>query len=298
MATLNGGSYIFQQLASIAKQSHRNWVLVVSDDGSTDNTLDCIAHFKRSCEQPVVIRRGPRNGVFANFLSMTIDASIDADYFAYSDQDDVWHCNKLSHALAWLETVPQHIPALYCGRTELINQVGEYCGLSPLFAHPPDFRNALVQSIAGGNTMVFNASAKRLLEQIGPVAAVSHDWWMYQVLSLVGGIIHYDPKPTIKYRQHEANLVGSNRGARARIERVRMMLDGRFGRWNDLNLAALEAVPSSFVSPTNRLVIEQFSEARSGPLTRRCLCLLRSRVYRQTLLGNLGLMAATILRKI
>lgn len=298
MATLNGTAYIQQQLGSLAKQSCQDWFLVVSDDGSTDDTLDCVEHFARRCGRPVVIRQGPGKGVFANFLSMTIDPSIQADYFAYCDQDDVWYHDKLSCAVAWLDTVPRDVPALYCGRTELIHQDGESYGLSPLFRRPPDFRNALVQSIAGGNTMVFNASAKQLLEQTGSVEAVSHDWWMYQVVSFAGGVVHYDPKPTVKYRQHAANLIGSNLGWQARVARIRMMMDGRFGRWNDLNLAALKAVPDAATLPTNRLVIERFTGARSGPLVGRCVSLWRSGVYRQTLAGNLGLMAATILKKI
>jgi glycosyltransferase involved in cell wall biosynthesis len=298
MATLNGAAYIHQQLASIAKQSHHDWFLVVSDDGSTDGTLDHVAQFERRCAQPTVIRKGPRNGAFANFLSMAVDPSIKADYFAYSDQDDIWHSDKLSRALAWFEAIPQHVPALYCGRTELMQRDGKVYGLSPLFTRRPDFRNALVQSIAGGNTMVYNRVAKRLLEQVGMVEAVSHDWWIYQLVSFSDGMIHYDPKPAIKYRQHGKNLVGSNLGWKARFARVRMIMDGRYGRWNEINLAALATVPMSIASPSNRRVIEQFAMARSGPLMRRCISLWRSGVYRQTLPGNLGLVAATILKKI
>lgn len=298
MATLDGIAYIHQQLASIARQSHQDWFLVVSDDGSTDGTLNYVTRFVRQCEQSVVFRQGPRQGACANFLSMAVDPSIKADYFAYSDQDDIWHCDKLSRALAWLESVPPHVPAVYCGRTELIHGDDEVYGLSPLFARRPDFRNALVQSIAGGNTMVFNRAAKHLLEQVGAITAVSHDWWTYQLVSLAGGMVHYDPKPAIKYRQHAGNLVGSNLGWRARFARIRMMMDGRFGRWNEMNLAALAAVPISIGLPANRQVIEQFTLARSSPLMRRCVSLWRSGVYRQTLLGDLGLAAATILKKV
>ena len=298
LATLNGSAYISQQLASIEAQTYPNWFLIASDDGSTDNTRDVLGRFAQECEQAVVIRDGPRQGACANFLSMAVDSSIEADFYAFSDQDDIWHADKLSRAVAWLKSAPSDVAALYCGRTELIDQNGRSFGLSPLFTRAPDFRNALVQSIGGGNTMVFNRAAKRLVESVGMVDAVSHDWWMYQLVSLVGGLVYYDPVPAIDYRQHSDNLIGSNLGWKARLTRVEMTLDGRFGRWNDRNLAALACVPDELISPKYKTVVEQFAAARSGPIARRLLYLWRSGVYRQTLLGNVGLVAVTLLGKL
>src|SRR5207253_1787714 len=104
-------------------------------------------------DQKTIVRNGPANGVCANFLSLATDPAIDADYFAFSDQDDVWYRDKLRRALTWLATVPGDVPALYCGRTELMSIDGRSYGLSPLFTRPPTFRNALVQNLGGGNTM-------------------------------------------------------------------------------------------------------------------------------------------------
>ena len=185
-------------------------------------------------------------GVCANFLSLATDPAIDADYFAFSDQDDVWYKDKLQRALTWLVTVPDDVPALYCGRTELVSNDGRSYGFSPLFTRPIAFRNALIQSLGGGNTMVFNKAAKRLLETTGRLDVVLHDWWMYQLVSAVGGAIRYDPQPALKYRQHPDNLIGSNRGWRARLVRIRMMLSGRFRDWNTMNIAALQHVPAAF----------------------------------------------------
>ncbi len=147
-------------------------------------------------------------------------SAIDADYFAFSDQDDVWYKDKLARALTWLATVPADVPAFYCGRTELISNDGRSYGYSPLFSRPIAFRNALIQSLGGGNTMVFNKAAKRLLETTGRLEVVLHDWWMYQLVSAVDGAICYEPQPVLKYRQHPDNLIGSNRGWRAPRSRL------------------------------------------------------------------------------
>ncbi len=150
MCTKNGAAFLDEQLKSIADQMHTNWTLVVSDDGSTDTTIDILRHFADSHVQKTVVRSGPGKGVCANFLSLATDPTIAADYFAFSDQDDVWYEDKLDRALAWLATVPDSVPALYCGRTELVSNDGRSCGFSPLFARPIAFRNALIQSFRRG----------------------------------------------------------------------------------------------------------------------------------------------------
>src|SRR5262249_21670001 len=148
--------------------------------------------------QRVTLREGPRLGVTANFLSLAADPTIDAEYFALSDQDDVWHADKLSRAVAWLAGRPHATPALYCGRTALMTEDGRCYQLSPLFRRPPGFRNALVQNIGGGNTMVFNRAAKKLVETAGRQPVVVHDWWIYQLISAAGGDVFYDRNPVLK----------------------------------------------------------------------------------------------------
>jgi glycosyltransferase involved in cell wall biosynthesis len=298
MCTKNGAAFLAEQLKSIAAQTHANWILFVSDDGSTDGTRNILRRFADRHEQKTVVRNGPGKGVCANFLSLATDPTIDADYFAFSDQDDIWYKNKLQRALTWLATVPDDVPALYCGRTELISMDGRSYGFSPLFTRPIAFRNALIQSLGGGNTMVFNKAAKRLLEVVGRLDVVLHDWWMYQLVSAVGGAIRYDPQPALKYRQHLDNLIGSNRGWRARLVRVRMLLSGHFRDWNTMNVVALQQVPAHLIKPQNRVVLQLFAKARTASLLKRLYYLKQSGVYRQTLLGNIGLLAATLLKRI
>jgi hypothetical protein len=121
---------------------------------------------------------------------------------------------------------------------------------------------------------------------------------MYQLVSAVGGAIRYDPQPALKYRQHLDNLIGSNLGWRARFVRIRMMLSGRFRDWNRMNVAALQRVPAHLIKPQNSVVLQLFAKARTASLLKRLYYLKQSGVYRQTLLGNIGLLAATLLKRI
>jgi len=298
MCTKDGAAFLDQQLKSIADQTHTNWVLLVSDDGSTDETREILRHFAETHHQTIIIRNGPGKGVCANFLSLAIDPTIDADYFAFCDQDDIWHEDKIQRALSWLATFPGDMPGLYCGRTELMSIAAGSYSFSPLFTRPPTFRNALVQSLGGGNTMVFNRATKKLLEFVGTIDVVLHDWWLYQLVSAADGRVHYDPQPMLKYRQHPDNLIGSNLGWRAGLVRLRMMLHGRFRDWNATNIAALRRLPDQLIRPGNREVLELFAKARSASFLKRLYYLRQSGVYRQTLLGNIGLFAAAILKRI
>jgi glycosyltransferase involved in cell wall biosynthesis len=299
LCTKDGAAFLDEQLASFATQQHTNWTLIVSDDGSRDTTREIVKRFAASRKQRVSFRDGPRKGVAANFLLLATDPTIEADYFAFSDQDDVWHEDKLRRALMWLVAVPVGLPALYCGRTELMTVDGRFCGFSPLFTRPPTFRNALIQNVAGGNTMVFNRAAKKLLEAAGVVEEVAwHDWWVYQLVSAAGGAIRYDPQPALRYRQHRDNLLGSNQGWRARVTRIAMMLGGRFRDWNTMSIGLLRRVPAHLIEPQNREVLETFVQARSGSFRKRLENLRRSGVYRQTSLGNLALLVATMIKKI
>ena len=96
---------------------------------------------------------------------------------------------------------------VYCGRTSYVDAKLRKSGISPLFLLPKTFRNALIQIVAGGNTMVFNQRAKEYLEKAGPVNHLSHDWWVYQLITGVGGVIFYDPAPGVLYRQHKDGSV-------------------------------------------------------------------------------------------
>ncbi|RMO67845.1 hypothetical protein ALQ35_00409 [Pseudomonas fluorescens] len=299
MCSYNGDTFLAEQLDSIERQSHRGWKLVISDDGSQDGTS---AIFQEYCNRwgsdRLRVVAGPQKGFVANFLSLTCRADIQADYFAWCDQDDIWNGEKLQVAVEWLQTQPADVPALYCGRTQLVSDSGVTLGFSPLFSLPPHFSNALVQSIAGGNTMVFNQAARELIMEAGlDVVVPSHDWWAYQLVTGAGGVVHYDPEPRMLYRQHDENLIGSNSSWAARLVRLRMIFQGRFYEWNEQNIRALEAMEHRLCEE-HRTTLARFKGARSQTLFRRVLGFWSAGLYRQTFMGNLGLIFATLLKKI
>lgn len=294
LGTYNGAAFLDGQLKSIERQVGPDWELIASDDGSDDGTQDILALFRnRLGAGRVRIVSGPARGYVTNFFSL-LQTDTQAEYFAFADQDDIWHANKLQRAVLALSAAPSDRPALYCSRTRLIDEQGRPIGVSPLFTRPPGFANALVQNIAGGNTMVFNRAARKLLAMCGDIDVVSHDWWAYLFVSACGGEVIYDPQPSMDYRQHRDNQIGSSQHWADRWNRFQLGLRGRKREWNDRNVAALNQQADLLTEESLR-VLSEFCCARNSALWGRLAGMRRAGVYAQSVPGNIGLFVAAIL---
>ena len=210
----------------------------------------------------------------------------------------MWLPTKLEVALTNIITNQSvDVPYLYCGRTKYVTENLKPCGMSPLFVFPPSFRNALVQSIAGGNTMVFNLAAKNLIEKVGMVDVPSHDWWLYQLITGVEGDVCYDRIPYLLYRQHEFALVGGNNSFPAKMERVWMLLQGRFQNWNTQNLAVLNQINHLLVK-NHQEILKMFEIMRGAALIDRFRLMEVCGLYRQTRRGTFSLFLAALIKKV
>lgn len=297
LATYNGAAHLQAQLDSFFAQTHTDWRLCVSDDGSSDDTRTIIEQFARNHPaHRVTLIEGPRQGYARNFMQLLAQAP-EADYYAFSDQDDLWLPEKLTRALALMADVPAATPALYGARTLYVTADNQPLYPSRLFTKPLCFANALVQSFAGANTMLLNRTAQRLLAEYASLPVVGHDWWAYQLISGVGGVVRYDPEPCLRYRQHAHNVLGQNVSLRAKLARIRGLFGGMFRQWNDTQLLALARV-SARLLPLHQQQLARFVKARQQPLAPRLWGLYTSGIHRQTLLGNLGLVVAALTNRI
>lgn len=296
----NGGRCLPEQLYSFKTQSHADWSLIVSDDGSTDTGPELVRCFARSEKlRDIRMIAGPRRGFSANFLHLLKTVDPAAPFVAFSDQDDAWLPGKLETAVARLATVAPGVPAVYCGRTWVCSRTLRKLRPSPHFRRAPSFRNAVVQSIGGGNTMVLNRAAIDAVLATTHAAEdiASHDWWAYQVVSGLGGEVIYDETPYVLYRQHEANVIGAGDTFAATLRRLVMLLGGRFQSWNDGNLRGLLAMRNR-MPQENRNVLDAFVRMRTGGLGQRIREAMRFRIHHQTMLGNAGLALALLLRRL
>jgi glycosyltransferase involved in cell wall biosynthesis len=297
MCTYNGGKYITEQLHSIAQQGCEHLHLYISDDGSTDDTLEKIAAFPREGFAAIKAFSGPRTGCADNFMAMVCNATIQADYYAFSDQDDIWEHNKLQLATEFLQEIDKEKPALYCSRSRIVNAHNQHLTLSTLNERKPSFSNALVQCIAGGNTMVMNQSARNLLLNAGKVKVKSHDWWAYQLVSGAGGEVFYHSFPSVRYRQHDHNVSGENRSLKALWLRLKLLFRGDYKEWIDMQVRALLKSYHT-LTPENKAIFTLFHQSRNRWILPRIYGLSQSRIHRQTVRSHVGLMLAVLLKRV
>jgi glycosyltransferase involved in cell wall biosynthesis len=213
MATFNGERYVEQQLASIEQQTLAPLELVVSDDGSTDSTLQIVEEFaRRSPFQVTVQRNATRLGVANNFL--TAASLCSGDLIAFADQDDVWLKNKLERCAAAFAA--RVVLAVHACRVvddsltplgRVFPRIERAHVAKPLESHP--------WFHMPGMAMLFSAELLKVADwrrrpraHFAEGEQVYHDEWIH-VLAQVCGEIAFLPDVLALYRQHGVNVEGA-----------------------------------------------------------------------------------------
>jgi len=296
LCTLNGAAFIKDQLESIQNQTHKNWDLWVFDDGSTDQTREIVQAFEEELKTNQLFWcKGPNKGFARNFIQGILTVGEGYDFISLSDQDDIWYANKLERALEMLCQYDLSEPVLYGSRTKLIDAQGKDIGLSKFYGNPPSLANALVQNIAGGNTMVFNKQVVDLLANIPEDAdVVSHDWLIYQLVMLADGHFHYDQFAYIEYRQHERNLIGNNMSAIGKVRRLITFLSGKKKSDFTRNLDLLTSLKITTTENSKQLLFT-FSQRRNSHFIVRLKFGLEPLVARQSKIESVILIFGLIL---
>ena len=277
----NGERFLQQQLQSIFQQTVQAEI-VVSDDGSTDQTTSIVERFQ-SEKHPISLVAGPCRGFALNFLSAFERKDLaQFDLLAWSDQDDIWHSDHLEVAQNQLKQFSG--PAVACCRTRWIDENGTFIRLSPRRGKHIHFENSLSQSISGGNTFVFNRPAimwlSEVLSTVSLPQGLSHDWLIYQLFCGAGLDVVFSPTPTVDYRQHSTNLQGENRSVSARLKRISMILKGSFRDQVDAHFKVLSDLNSVLI-PEHRETLKNLIQARRQPLFFRMLQLPSSGLQRE-----------------
>jgi len=220
MATYNGAKYLEKQLDSILKQSYAASELIVSDDHSTDATQDILNKYK----DLAVYQNKNARGVISNFKYAASKAN-SANYLAFSDQDDIWLCEKLLLCLKALKSIEtEKLPCLVYSDPIVINSKDEVISESlwsilGFNQYEHKLSTILFGNPAGGCTMLVNPELAKYISSI-PNDCLMHDAWLTLVAYTFGKALVVS-KPVLKYRQHETNVTFSNAYKKqSRLKRV------------------------------------------------------------------------------
>ncbi len=294
LVTRNGAAFLDDHIASIAAQTYPDIDLWISDDGSTDATVAIINDWtKRWSKGRVRILQGRCDGTAENFRSLIVNPDIEADYFAFADQHDLWEPEKVANSVRWIEHHAFAVPSVFCSQSLAIRQDGFVSGASRPVVRAPNFRNALVQDIAPGNRLLFNRMARELLAQSCRRAEFSsHGWWLYLIVSGAGGVVHCDPQILARTRQ-----VPGGSGWHVWLARARPLIAGQFVKQSDLNVQGLVR-NRDLLTDRARATCDLYWKVRSDNFIKRIYYLHKSGVYRQTMWEQAGLYVAALLRRL
>jgi len=215
MATYNGERFIKEQLDSLVGQTSQDWTLYIHDDGSTDNTPQILQQYAESNPNIHVLEYESQRGAMRNFFSLL--QRVDADYYMFCDQDDVWLEKKVATSLAEMK----HIESTHPARPVIVYTDLHVTDASLNITNPsfwqeiclhPEFINTFDDMAAStavtGCAMLFNQNAKNAI--VFPAThALMHDAWITACTLKRGGIIHPIYEKMVLYRQHEANCIGA-----------------------------------------------------------------------------------------
>lgn len=224
LPTWNGERFLRAQVDSLLAQDYPDFIIVCRDDGSRDTSPALIAEYAARLPQRfhVVPADGRNLGASGSFgfllgyvLAHKAELGLESAWVMPSDQDDVWHPQKLRLSMARmqaLEAAHPGLPLLVHGDLEVVDEAlasiapsfVRYQGLEPL---RNSLARLLVSNTVTGCTALCNEALLRRALPI-PSAAVMHDWWLALVAGAFGRLSFID-EPLLLYRQHGANTIGA-----------------------------------------------------------------------------------------
>ncbi|MGU7948234.1 glycosyltransferase family 2 protein [Streptococcus suis] len=210
MSTYNGQQFLAEQIRSIQEQSYTDWTLFIRDDGSSDNTKEILKDFERQDSRIHLIDsdKSDNLGVIKSFHKLVNHDR--ADYYFFSDQDDVWLPNKLELSLNEAQNYPANLPLMVYMDLKVVNQDLEIMTESMVKSQSHHANTELVQeltenTVTGGVAMINHTLAEMWQETDG---ILMHDWYLALLASAFGNLVFID-QPGELYRQHSDNVLGA-----------------------------------------------------------------------------------------
>lgn len=210
MSTYNGQQFLAEQIRSIQEQSYTDWTLFIRDDGSSDNTKEILKDFEHQDSRIHLIDsdKSDNLGVIKSFHKLVNHDR--ADYYFFSDQDDVWLPNKLELSLKEAQNYLADLPLMVYMDLKVVNQDLKIMTESMVKSQSHHANTELVQeltenTVTGGVAMINHALAEMWQETDD---ILMHDWYLALLASAFGNLVFID-QPGELYRQHSDNVLGA-----------------------------------------------------------------------------------------
>ena len=230
LASYNGVKYIKEQVDSILNQKEVDVTIFISDDLSTDKTIEYLQDIYKDFKNIVYLPSGSKfGGAGKNFFRLIRDVDFSSfDFISFVDQDDIWYEDKLIRAIKTIEdkqldAYSSNVLAFWeDGKEMIINKSSSQARYDYLFeAAGPGCTYVLKKDLA---IFLQNFICDNW-EDVNKVEL--HDWFIYAFARENNYKWHIDEKPSMRYRQHTSNQVGANDGLKAKLKRLKKV----FSSW-------------------------------------------------------------------
>lgn len=223
LATYNGEKWIREQLNSILIQKKINYTVFISDDNSSDSTKKIIKEYQlKNNNIEIVYKNSTLRSSAGNFFHLITNINIkNYDYFAFCDQDDIWLPNKLFSQYLLLnqtnaEGVSSDVIAFWPnGKEKLIIKSYNQTNYDYLFESSGPGCSFLI------SYWLMNKVRYHLMDKFLITKVYAHDWFVYLICRSYEKKWIISSQPTLKYRQHNNNLIGANVGISRTCERFK-----------------------------------------------------------------------------
>lgn len=228
LAAYNAGNWLDEQITSILNQQNVSVDVFISVDLSSDDTYEYCKELEKEHSNISVLEYGERfGGAAKNFFRLIRDVDFSGyDFVAFSDHDDIWLGNKLSHACEVitsnkLDAYSSDVIAFWPdGREKLVKK-----------SYPKKQFDYVFEAAGPGCSYVIKSDALQIFKdflnknwtKVNQVAL--HDWMIYAFCRSNDMQWHIDDLPLMCYRQHASNQVGFNSGLKAYSKRISMVKD-------------------------------------------------------------------------
>ena len=212
LATYNGSKYLHEQLDSILSQSYENINVIIRDDGSSDNTVMIIKEYEQKDNRVKLLSDNLGNlGFVRNFEELMKNST--SEYLMFSDQDDIWYNNKVETSYKRIKAIEEKngksCPILVHTNSKIMNyEIRTKSLFISDCAKNSSFENSFFNFFVQGSTMLINGSLKREALPFSKEVYL-HDRYLHLIAEFIG-IRSYIDVPTMDYRQHSNNEIGSS----------------------------------------------------------------------------------------
>lgn len=275
LSVYNGEKYLDDQLNSLVSQVDVDITLFIRDDGSIDNSKNIIDRYKTKLKIKYV--PGENFGFERSFMEVALLAnSNDFDFFAFCDQDDIWHNDKLIVAVNTImnETKYNNLPTLYCSNQRIIDENNIWLRDESKKISSITKQSSLLSLNQRGCVMVWNKELQYHLVNSYRTIYESrfmpaHDTWITILAYAVGAVI-IDSKITMDYRVSSHNTAGSYIGKMGRVLYIFKKITKVFFNRKDEKIEISKKLLNYLVTYNieNRKYIEIFLAYQKNYLTR------------------------------